>query len=189
MIWHERLKYQGTHAILSASSYHWINYSPEKLLARLRTLKAAEEGVALHELAHMLIRHKQILPAEALTLNLYVNDAIELEMRPEQLVFYSENAYGTADTISFDENEGLLRIHDLKTGATKTSVNQLYVYAAYFCLEYGIKPFEIRTALRIYQNDSVDVWDDADPEMIVRIMDKTVTFDRYIEEWKREALT
>lgn len=36
-------------------------------------------------------------------------------MTPEQVLYYSENCFGTADTISFDNKT--LRIHDLKTGA------------------------------------------------------------------------
>jgi hypothetical protein len=186
VIFNERSKFVGTHAFLSASNYHWINYDLERLRSKYRTARAAQEGVEKHELAHMLIRHKQKLPEERRTLNLYVNDAIDFGMTPEQLVFYSANAYGTADTISFDEDEGFLRIHDYKSGVIRASVHQLEIYAAYFCLEYAVRPFEIKTELRIYQNDKIDAYV-ADPDTLSRIMDKVETFDQYIEEWKTEG--
>lgn len=185
MIFNERLKFEGTHAILSASKHHWINDTVEQMRVRYRNASAVAKGIAKHELAHMLIKHGQKLPDEQLTLNLYVNDAIDLGMHPEQLVFYSENAYGTADAILFDEETATLRIHDLKTGITKPSVHQLEIYAAYFCLEYGKRPFDIKTKLRMYQTDQVLMYE-GDPEQIIRIMDKTITFDRCIEEWKLE---
>lgn len=171
----------GTHAFLGASNYHWINYPDDKLDMAFSTHMAARRGTELHEFARMAIRLGQRLPDVPTTMNLYVNDAIGFKMVPEQILFYSFNCYGTADTISFRRDK--LRIHDLKTGVNKTSENQLYVYAALFCLEYGMKPHEIETELRIYQNDEVYVYE-ADPEKILYIMDKIVTFDRRIEELK-----
>lgn len=188
MIFNERSKYAGTHALLSASSHHWINYDLDKMRRRFRSSKAASEGVAKHELARMLIQMKQRLPEDNTTMSLYVNDAIDLGMRTEQMVFYSENAYGTADAIRFDEMLLRLKIFDLKTGVLLTSVHQLEIYAALFCLEYGYKPFELDDIeLRIYQNDEVLVYS-GDPDAITRIMDKIVTFNAHIEEWKLEAL-
>ena len=43
----------------------------------------------------------QKLPKSQKTLNMYVNDAISFRMVPEQILFYSENCFGTADTIVF----------------------------------------------------------------------------------------
>lgn len=107
-------------------------------------------------------------------------------MRSEQVLYYSENAFGTADTISFRRN--LLRIHDLKTGVTPASMKQLEVYASLFCLEYGYKPADIDIELRIYQNDEVLIHN---PELdsIVHIMDKIITFDKRIDMLKMEALS
>jgi hypothetical protein len=187
VIFNERSKFVGTHAILSASKYHWIHDNVDEMRARYRNAQAVQTGIEKHALAHALIKHKQKLPDEKLTLNLYVNDAIDLGMSPEQLVFYSPNAYGTADTISFEEENALLRVHDLKTGVTKGSVHQLEVYAAFFCLEYRKKPFDINFELSLYQSNQVFIYE-GDPDVITRIMDVTVTFDRYIEEWKLEAL-
>jgi hypothetical protein len=106
-------------------------------------------------------------------------------MQPEQILYYSENCFGTTDAIGFRRNS--LRIHDLKTGVTQTSHHQLEVYAALFCLEYGFKPFDIDIELRIYQNDEIGVWE-GDSDQITHIMDKIVTFDKRITAIRNEAL-
>jgi hypothetical protein len=168
----------GTHAFLSASNYHWINYSDDKLDHAVATAMAARRGTRLHELARDCIELGVKLPDTPTTMNLYVNDAIGFRMTAEQMLFYSPNCYGTPDTISFRRDK--LRIHDLKTGIAKTSENQLYVYAALFCLEYGVKPHQIETELRIYQNDEIRTYE-GEPETIVYIMDKIVMFDKRIE--------
>lgn len=174
----------GRHATLSASQYHWINYDEAKMRDRFKTQLAAMLGTQFHELAATLIKMGVKLPRNGTTLSSYVNDAIGYRMQPEQILYYSENSFGTADALSFRDN--LLRIHDLKTGTTKSSVNQLLIYAALFCLEYGFKPAEIEFELRIYQNDEVIVFD-VDKTDIVRIMDKLVTFDKIIAALKEEA--
>jgi hypothetical protein len=80
----------------------------------------------------------------------------------------------------------MLRIHDLKSGVTRTSEKQLFVYAALFCLEYGFKPFEIGVEVRIYQSDEVRVYV-PDPAEILYIMDKIITFDKRIEALKQDS--
>jgi hypothetical protein len=114
---------------------------------------------------------------------MFVNDAIGFKMQPEQVLFYSYNCYGTADAISF--KNGLLRIHDLKTGVTPAHMEQLMIYAALFCLEYKHKPGEIHMELRIYQNDDVQIYEPTTEE-IAYIMDKIVTFDKIIDNCRRE---
>ena len=104
-------------------------------------------------------------------------------MIPEQVLYYSDNAFGTADAIVFRDN--FLRIHDLKTGITPAHIEQLEVYAALFCLEYDIKPGEIEMELRIYQNDEV-LFANPTAEDIVPIMDKIIRFDRIIQEVKEQ---
>lgn len=174
----------GQHAFLSASQHAWTNYDEEKLDARFISAMAAKHGTELHEFAHEAIRLGIKLPRSPKTLNLYVNDAIGFRMTPEQPLFYSLNCFGTADAISFRKN--LLRVHDLKTGVNATSERQLEVYAALFCLEYKIKPFDIEMDLRIYQNDEVRIYE-GDPTVVVHIMDKIITFDKRIEAMKREV--
>lgn len=179
---HSALK--GLHAFLSPSQYHWLNYDEDKLAFRYTTAMAAQRGTELHEFASEAIRLGIKLPRTTQTLNMYVNDAIGYRMTPEQPLVYSENCFGTADAITFT-NRKLLRIHDLKTGTTKTSELQLYVYAAIFCLEYGYKPFEIDYDLRIYQNDEVRKYVPT-PEEIVHVIDRIVTFDKLIKKLKAE---
>jgi hypothetical protein len=175
----------GRHAFLSASKYHWINYDDEKIDATFRTHLAAQRGTEMHELGYNLIRMGVKLPKTQKTINMYVNDAIGFRMTPEQILFYSENSFGTADCISF--HKGVLRIHDLKTGVTRTSEHQLEVYVALFCLEYNVNPNDIEIELRIYQNDDVQIYE-PDPVDILNIMGKIITFDKRIQAIKAEAL-
>ena len=104
-------------------------------------------------------------------------------MTPEQVLYYSDNCFGTADSICFRNN--FLRIHDLKTGEIPAHMEQLMVYAALFCLEYRIKPSEIQMELRIYQNDDCLICNPT-VEDIAPIMDKIITFDKLIKNIKRE---
>jgi hypothetical protein len=173
----------GAHAFLSPSKYHWINYDEEKLDRAFIAAMAAKRGTELHSLAHDAIRLGVKLKGSN-TMSLYVNDAIGFRMTPEQPLVYSENAFGTADAISFRRN--LLRIHDLKTGATPASEHQLEVYAALFCLEYRMKPTEFHTELRIYQSDEVLAFE-PDPDTIFHIMDRIIVFDKRIQEIRQET--
>lgn len=176
---------EGRHAFLSASKYHWVNYSDDKIGRVFSASVAAARGDRLHKLAHDLIREREKLPRKTRTLNMYVNDAIGFQMTPEVPLFYSELAFGTADCVSFRANT--LRIHDLKTGVTETKVTQLEVYAALFCLEYNFRPFDIKIELRIYQNDEIRIYE-ADPDVIFHIMEKIKHFDRLITEFREEEL-
>lgn len=184
MLFNTHSRLQGQHAFLSASNYHWTNYTEDKLDAVYIARQAARRGDELHAFAHNAIRLGVKLADTGKTLNQYVNDAIGFRMTPEQILYYSDNCFGTTDAISFKNR--FLRIHDLKTGVIPASVRQPEVYAALFCLEYRIKPFEIDIELRIYQNDEVHVYE-GDKDSIIHIMDRIVTFDKRIEAIKREA--
>jgi len=181
MRFREHSDINGTHALLSPSTYHWVNYDEDALDRKIITALAAKRGAELHDFAQRAITLGIKLPDTTATLSRYVNDAIGFRMTPEQPLFYSYNCYGTADAISFRDN--MLRIHDLKTGVTPTKVTQLEVYAALFCLEYGFEPIKIAMEFRIYQNDEVMIYS-GDPLMITNIMDKIIVFDRLIEERK-----
>lgn len=104
-------------------------------------------------------------------------------MSPEVVLYYSPRFFGTADAISFTKN--MLRIHDLKTGRTKAKMEQLLIYAAYFCLEYGIRPGDISIELRIYQNGEV-VYFNPSVDDILPVMDQIQTQDRSLEEMIQE---
>lgn len=175
----------GRHAVLSASKYHWINYSDEKMVATYHTLLAAQRGTELHDFASNAIRLRQKLRGNTTTMAAYVNDAIDFKMTPEQILFYSAVAFGTCDAISFRQN--MLRIHDLKTGTSRTSMHQLEVYVALFCLEYGVRPGEILIELRIYQENEVQVYI-PDVDDIAKIMDKIKRFDKMIQRIREEEL-
>ena len=174
---------EGQHAFLGASKYHWINYTDEKLAETYSKFLAVQRGTLLHEFAAQCIRLGQKLPKSTKTLNMYVNDAIGFRMIPEQILYYSENCFGTADSISFRRN--ILRIHDYKSGVIPAHMEQLQIYAALFCLEYKVKPADINIELRLYQNDEI-VIDNPDQEIIVPIIDKIITFDKIINRIKEQ---
>lgn len=183
MIFNKHYSLAGQHAFLSASQHAWTNYDDEKLEARYITAMAAKRGTELHEFASEAIRLGIKLPRTSTTLNMYVNDAIGFRMTPEQILYYSDNCFGTADAIAFRKNK--LRIHDLKTGVNPTSVRQLEVYASIFCLEYQVKPFDISMEFRIYQNDDIKIYD-GDPDIIIHIMEKIKSSDKRINQLRLE---
>lgn len=185
MKFNEHLELTGEHAFLSASKYHWINYDEDKLAKTYENYRAAQLGTILHDFARRCIDLRQRLPRSAKTLNNYVNDAIGYRLNPEVVLYYSPNAFGTADAISFNKN--FLRIHDLKTGVTPASMNQLYVYAALFCLEYDNDPLAIDGEFRIYQNDEV-VFEYPDWHKVSAIMNKIVSFDRQINDMQQRMI-
>lgn len=175
--------FEGQHAFLGASKYHWINYSEEKLVEAYSRYMAAQKGTELHDFAAKCIKLNQRLPKSKKTLNMYVNDAIGFKMTPEQVLYYSPNCFGTADAIAF--RNYILRIHDLKTGEIPAHMEQLMVYAALFCLEYKVKPADIQMELRIYQNDEILVCNPTVTD-ILPIMDKIIAFDKILNNLKEE---
>ena len=177
MIFNDHSRYEGQHAFLGASKYHWINYDEVKVASAYTNFLATQKGTELHEFAAQCIRLGQKLPKLKKTLNMYVNDAIGFRMTPEQILFYSPNCFGTADAISF--RDGYLRIHDYKSGVVPAHMEQLEIYNALFCLEYRVKPTEIHTELRLYQSNEV-LFHNPEPDDIFRIMDKIVRFDKVI---------
>lgn len=179
---HSRLA--GQHAFLSASKYSWLNYDDQKMEASVISAMSARRGTELHQLAHDLIRLGQKLPDTPQTLNMYVNDCLGFRMTPEQALYYSDNCFGTTDAISFRQN--VLRIFDLKNGIIRSSMKQLLIYAALFCLEYRFKPTDIKIELRIYQNDAIEILE-ADPLEVISIMDKIVHYDVLVDNVREEV--
>ena len=185
MKWNDHSKLPSDHAFLGASKHGWLNDDAAKLKNRYLRWLASERGTRLHDLAAKLIKEGIELPQTTKTFDNYVNDAIGFRMRPEQRLYYSDNFFGTADAIVFDEKTKLLRIHDLKTGELPAKMEQLYIYAALFCLEYHQKPGDMGFELRIYQNNGIDI---ATPtaETILPVMDKIIQFDKLINTIKGE---
>jgi hypothetical protein len=182
MRFNKHLNLQGEHAFLSPSQYHWINYTPNRLAERWTAAQAADYGIAMHAYAQSEIQQGR-LSSHVGTLGMYINDCIRYKMTCEQILFYSENCFGTCDAIVFRYRT--LRIFDLKTGVVPGSVHQLEIYAALFCLEYDVDPFKISIELRLYQADEVIVYD-ADPEDISFIMEKIQEFDQQIRQLRLE---
>lgn len=183
MNFNKHLSLEGQHAFLGASTYHWINYDESKVAESYSKFLARQKGTELHDFAARCIKLGQKLPKSKKTLNMYVNDAIGFKMTPEQVLFYSDNCFGTADSISF--RNGILRIHDLKTGTIPAHMEQLLIYAALFCLEYKVKPAEIDMELRIYQSDNI-LYSNPTTDEIVPIIDKIITFDKVINKIRSE---
>lgn len=203
--------FEGKHAILSASSWRWLNDDTESLKKRMCSQYATDIGTLLHNVAYKHIKYRiklnkydkknvmlellshgipgfvvDALNFDAMFDNLmaYVNDAIGFRMEPEVVLYYSRNFFGTTDAIAYSEVNRTLRIHDYKSGTTPAHMEQLLIYAALFCLEYRIKPTEIEeTELRIYQNNDV-IYLNAVADDIIPIVDKIVTFDKYIIDIK-----
>lgn len=204
---HHKLK--GKHALLAPSQPFWLRYSDEQLAQKFKSNYAQAMGTAAHELAETLIREsiklkktdknmllvhllRSGIPRAAIDIDYlypnfmkYVNDAIGFCLIPEQLLYYSDVCFGTADAISYRNN--FLRIHDYKSGMVQAKMEQLLVYAALFCLEYKIKPGDLAGCeLIIYQNDGCDV---ANPtaEDILPVMDSIVKSSRYLESLRMEG--
>lgn len=184
MKWIDHSYLKNKHAFLGASQYHWLNYDEEKLIKIWSAEQAKRKGTRLHAWAAEAIELGQKLPKSQKTINMYVNDAIGYRMKPEQLLMYSPNVFGTADAISFRKNE--LRIHDLKTGEIPAHMEQLEIYAALFCLEYDYNPSDISIELRIYQNNQI-IYENPELDVIAPIMDKIVSFDKLISKLQEEG--
>jgi hypothetical protein len=173
----------GEHAFLSPSYYHWINYTPERLVQRWHSVQATLIGIQQHQYARDCIDAGLMQSDESTLLGRYINDCIRFGMSAEVILYYSPNCFGTADAIAFENHK--LRISDLKTGQIPGSIHQLEVYATLFCLEYDIDPYDIRIELRLYQGNEVAVYD-ADPEVILFIQKKIIIFDHRVNQLKRE---
>lgn len=177
---------RGKHAFLSPSTHYWLNDEEEDLIRRYCASFATTAGTALHDFARKYITNRikimksyknvmalalldagipafvvDHMPTDAIfeTLMNYVNDAIGFRMTPEVPLYYSDNCFGTTDSICYNEDVKMLRIHDFKSGTTKASMDQLLVYAALFFLDYGpevrAKPENTQVELRIYQSSEI----------------------------------
>ena len=182
MIWNKHGELEGSHAFLSASKYHWINYDEEKIRSAYENHLRVLMGTELHELAAKCIQLGQRLPDDGETLSMYVNDALDLGLSPEVLLYYSDFCFGTADAIGYQS--GKLIIHDLKTGQIPAHIEQLEIYAALFCLEYGFKPSDLDMVLRIYQSKEIlEFKPEADD--ILPIMDTIIRFDNILRSTRQ----
>lgn len=186
MKFYDHKNLSGLHAPFAASQSAWLRYDDDKVIEVYANKKAAAMGTRLHAWAAETIALGLKQPKSKKTICAYVNDAIGFKMDTEVVLFYSERFFGTADAISF--RNGVLRIHDLKTGKVgkiEDHMEQLEVYTALFCLEYKVKPIDIRIELRVYKCDEVITWNPT-AEDIVPIMDKIIHLDKLLEKIDRE---
>lgn len=177
MQWKKHLELEDKHAFLGASKYSWLNYDEGKLVEAFRNHLAKERGTRLHAFAAEAITLGVMLMQNSDTINIYVNDCIANHMSPEVTLYYSDNCFGTADAISFEDNK--LKIYDLKTGKGKTKFDQLEIYAALCCLEYGLYPERIQMELRIYQNNTFRQ-EEPTPERINYIIESIIRNDEIL---------
>ena len=177
---------EGLHAPFSASQSSWLRYDDDKAIEVYLNKQAAVVGTKLHEWAKNTIDLGIKQPRSKKTLYAYVNDAIGFKMSTEVVLYYSNRFFGTADAISF--RDGMLRIHDLKTGKSgkiEDHIEQLEVYAALFCLEYKVKLGDINIELRVYKNDEV-LYHNPTAEDILPIMDKIIHLNKLLEKIDNE---
>lgn len=212
MIWNDHRYLQGQHAFLGASKPQWIKWDDQTLIKRFNTSHAADVGTAIHALAKDLIEARMVITENdehlidmtifknvrkaypngydkvAILTNLipYVRDAIGFRMSPEVILYYSDNCFGTTDAISFDEKEKILRISDLKTGTMPVHEEQLFIYDALFCIEYGRDPRKIKFENRFYQNGKITLFT-PDSSLIKNFMDIAIKDNTKIEEYLRLA--
>ena len=176
MNFNQHFRLNGLHAPFSPSQPSWLNYTDEKALDVYSNM-----GTRLHNWAKETIDLGIRQPRSKKTIYAYVNDAIGFRMDTEVVLYYSDRFFGTADAISFKNN--FLRIHDLKTGTSPVHIEQPLVYAALFCLEYKIKPSDIKIELRIYQNDEIQIYEPEEGE-VEEVMNKIVHLDELLSSYE-----
>lgn len=181
----------GQHAFLSPSNYAWLDYDEEKLRRVYFAKQQTARGDKLHAFAQQAILLGIKQEDNGTTLSMYINDAIGFRMEPEVPLYYSDDCFGTTDAISIREERSVwtLRISDLKTGITPADMKQLMIYAGLFFLEYGsvFQPNNVRTVLRIYQNDAIEELE-PDPAEILMVMDRIKTQAALIAYYREEDM-
>ena len=219
MNYNDHSKLEGKHAFLSASQNSWLNKDEDQILNSYARQYVKEIGTALHDIARKHVKHRikmtkaakrevmlslvedYHIPEIAIERGIdfdgvfenvvvYVNDSINHRMMPEQILYYSDLCFGTADAISNLDSVLIkkeLKIFDLKTGTTPVHIEQLLIYAALFCLEYNVRPGDLDIELRIYQTQKDEVvCMHPTAEDIAPIMDKIVSINKNINNMLKE---
>jgi hypothetical protein len=176
----------GKHALLSPSAYHWLDYDEDKLRRVFFQQQQTRRGNDLHDYAQRAITLGIRQADNGSTLSSYINDCIGFRMTPEFPLYYSDVCFGTSDAVGFS-SKLVLRVADLKTGITETSMKQPMIYAAIFCLQFEYSPLDLSEInLRIYQNNEIRELI-ADPVDILMTMDKIKAASDYVEFLREEA--
>lgn len=210
MIWKDYSKLKGTHAFCGASKKSWRNWTVDQLIAYKQSSYAQAIGTLLHEYAAANIENhfrmyktdkrgvlryltvekglpSNVVDIDRLFPNLmnYINDCIGFRMDAEKVLYYSDDFYGTTDAIYWSDKTHELKISDLKTGITPVEFDQLENYAAFFCLDYKVKPNQIKKLeFRLYQNGEV-LYAEPDPvEVLSPVIDQIVAFNKALMEFE-----
>lgn len=142
--------------------------------------KYLDKDKKVSEFSMTLVQSLTSLPPDVFeTIKMFINDAIGFRMSPEVKLKYSDVHHGTADAMSFNEKTKTLKISDLKTGEGKPKIEQLFIYAALFCLEYKYKPADIYIELKIYQHGEIFEYHPSVDE-IVPIIDVIISHNKVI---------
>lgn len=212
MNFNQHLNQVGKHATFSPSSPYWLNDEDNDILRKYINSYMSSVGTILHDIARKYIQYrvkmskfdKKAASIELLEKGIpefvvshlafdeifsnvtnYVNDCVAFGMSPEVVLFYSDNFFGTADAISFDERSGYLRINDLKTGVIPGKMEQLMTYNALFLLEYGpiygFKAADLQSELRIYQGGEI-IFHNPSPNDISMIADRIMAINNMLND-------
>lgn len=172
----------GKHSILSPSKYTWANKEDAVFYDWYNSEAAKEYGTKQHALASMLIKMGQKLPQTRQTLNMFVNDSLKFDCSSEVTLFYSEFCFGAADAIRYLPDKHDLLVMDLKTGLKIAGhMEQLYIYSALFCLEYHIRPGDLKFTTRIYQFNEIRE-ERPSVDEIAHLMDSIISKDKLIRD-------
>jgi len=139
----------------------------------------------LSELGRTLLQNMKYIPNEVYgTLKAYINDSIAYFMVPEEcegVTDYSKDFFGTCDALYFESKSKTLRIFDLKTGSRPAKIEQVFIYAALYCLRNKVDPYDISFDLRVYQNEEVIIADQ-NPDLVRQFMDTIIRFDAMVRK-------
>lgn len=205
--------WEGKHAVLGASKYTWTNDTREEAIIRWKKSYIPMIGTLLHAYAQDRVIYKEhlvraskgdvsiylqkngiprnVFDIESIMDNLipYVNDAIGFRMAVEKPVGYSDLAFGTSDAIQYYERKKVLRIHDLKMGTHEAKFDQLFLYAAFFFLEYNLKPEDTEMHFRIYQSGEIKDTDKLySQEELVELVNSKIMATIEKDQWISEEL-
>lgn len=184
-----------------------VNDIPAKTDQKIKAFYAAAIGTIIHKKAELYIKKKKrvtktkaevIITDALLSENIpthlikpalysenfvnYVNDGIGFDMMTEQKLFPFNDSnffYGTADAIQFYPKDRLLRIHDLKTGMSPVSMDQLILYECFFLMQYEMNPSNITSELRIYQGGDIQIAK-PEPHDLLPVIDKIQKIKSYL---------
>lgn len=151
-------------AELGTEMHEWASYQII-LLSKVSNPREVNKGVKTHiyekyirdpEYRDLLLKHLSYIPSESFSsVKSFINDSIGFGMESEKKLYFSEYFNGTSDAIKYYDKTKLLRVSDLKTGLRPAKIEQVFIYAALYCLQFKLDPLKTNFETRIYQNDEI----------------------------------